>query len=148
MTAAIESFARLNGTQPAWHGLGGTWNTDATLEEKAIAAGMNWTVESSPVFYRVGNEAKVSPKHQLFYRSDQPDHVIAVPSDQFKPVQPMDCLEFLSELEDKISMTIDTAGVLQGGNRYWALAKVDDGVNICGEQYHDYLLHQHHYQSQ
>lgn len=141
MPAAIESFARLNGTKPAWHGLGGTWEADATLEEKARIAGLDWTVEESNVFYRVGNTAKVMANGKLFYRSDRPDTVITVKSDQFKPVQPLECLQFLDQMSNELGMAIDTAGVLQGGAKYWALATVGESVEpMPGDKINDHFL--------
>jgi len=141
MPANIETFARMGGTEPAWHGLGGTWAVDATLEEKAEAAGMNWTVDSSPLIYKAGETAQVSRKHQVFFRSDRPSHVIGVQSDQFKPVQPMESLEFLDQMSQELDITIDTAGVLQGGNRYWALATHNGETEpLPGDKITDHLL--------
>ena len=128
MTANIENFARMSGTAPAWHGLGGIWSVNATIEEKAVAAGLDWTVNDSPLIYRAGNQAIVDPTRKVFYRSDRPGSVLGVMSKQFEPVQPVEMLNFLDQMSNELGLYIDTAGVLQGGAKYWALATTDDTV--------------------
>ena len=140
MTANIETFARASGTQAAWHGLGGTFNHNDPIEVKAEKTGLNFTIESSPVIYRVGNEAKLDNTKKVFYRSDKPDSVVSVMSDQFKPVQPLEILEFYDRLQNELGIPLDTGGVLASG-KYWGLAKNNGSLNINGDdQIDDYLL--------
>jgi len=118
MSHEIETFARRNGTAMPWHGLGGTWNEDASLDDMIQAAGFDWTVESSPLFYRAGNEAMIAKERQLFYRSDRPENVLGIMSDQFKPVQPRELLEFMDRFSNETGAYVDTAFTLKGGAKF------------------------------
>ena len=58
-----------------WHGLGQELQEDASIEQWQKAAGMDWTINSSPVAFGVG-EGQILPDLEIFegqnvlYRSD------------------------------------------------------------------------------
>ena len=122
-----------------WHGLGQELQQDATIEQWRKAAGMDWSIESSPVIY--------SPKdmhgmmqytgQNVLYRSDN-GKPLSVVSDRYKPVQPHDVLEFFRDLVEESGFRLHTAGTLFGGKRLWALAEtgrfaeVTEGDGIGG----------------
>ena len=140
MPADINSFA-YNG-QPAWHGIGNQI-TGNELQTWIDQAGFNWTVESSPIFYRTGDQAQVSRKHQVFYRSDKPEVVLGVGSDQFQPSQPRAFLEFLHQFGDETGARLDTAGCLGQGEKFFVLLKTEnaDSEVIPGDgPTEDYIL--------
>ena len=127
MTAAIyqlngvDAFTRRQGTEKAWHGLGGETPADAPLEIWAQNAGMDFTIESAPVDYSIGEKVYTVPKRRVLYRSDTRAHV-GIVSDIYKVVQPSEVLEFFRSLTQAGGFQMDTAGVLKNGAKYWALA--------------------------
>lgn len=48
--------------------------------------------------------------------------LLSVQKKNYKPVQPIEILSFFKNQADRAGMILDTAGVLQGGKRYWASA--------------------------
>lgn len=72
----------------------------------------------------------VDDKHVLF-RSDT-GAPLGVVSDAYKVVQPMEVLEFFRDWAAQGGLTIESAGVLFGGKRYFATAKLADAVSIDG----------------
>ena len=55
-------------------------------------------------------------------------------SDGYKVVQPREVLEFFREWADAGGLTIESAGVLFGGKRYFATAKLAEGVCVDGSK--------------
>ena len=76
----------------------------------------------------------------MLFRSDDPATQIAVVSDRYKVVQPRTVLEFFRDLCATNAWKLETAGVLGGGAKYWALARttLEDGVN--GDAHQVYVL--------
>jgi phage/plasmid-like protein (TIGR03299 family) len=72
----------------------------------------------------------VDDKHVLF-RSDT-GAPLGVVSDGYKVVQPMEVIEFFRDWAAQGGLTIESAGVLFGGKRYFATAKLADAVSIDG----------------
>lgn len=121
MPANINSMAYVGETP--WHGLGNRLTEEADADTWRIEAGFDWTVDSSPVIYRAGNDAKKSDEHRVFYRSDKPEIVLGVASDQFKPAQPREFLEFLHQFGEETDAKVHTAGILGEGKKFWVLLK-------------------------
>ena len=123
-----------------WHGLGQKLEQDASFEQWQVAAGMDWTIKSSPVYFEDTDENEhrnlesFEGKNVLF-RSDNKKGLGLV-SDRYKPVQPAEVLNFFKSLVDENGFKLHTAGTLFGGKRMWALAETgnfgevskDDGV--------------------
>ena len=116
-----------------WHKKGNRLVPGADRETWARDAGYNWTVESSPIYYRDGDNAQVSKRHRVFYRSDRPDIVLGVASNQFKPVQPRELLDFYFQFSQETELEVETAGVLGDGQRLWVLAKNKARYNVGTE---------------
>lgn len=119
----------------AWHGLGQQLTEEADLEVWRKEAGMDWTIKVSDVFYQAGRSSDTvltMPERKLFYRSDTKAG-LAVVSDNFKLVQPGDILEFYRDLTSGAGFTMETAGVLFGGRKFFALAKCGKDVRIMGQ---------------
>jgi phage/plasmid-like protein (TIGR03299 family) len=72
----------------------------------------------------------VDDKHVLF-RSDT-GAPLGVVSDSYKVVQPTEVLEFFRDWAAHGGLTIESAGVLFGGRRYFATAKLSDAVSVDG----------------
>ena len=105
-----------------WHKLGQSINPDATIEEWQQQAGMDWTIESAPVFYTTANNGiQTFPHQNVLHRSDT-GASLGIVSDRYHAVQPKQVLEFFRELVDVAGFKIQVAGTLKGGRRLWAIA--------------------------
>ena len=113
-----------------WHGLGQEIDENSSIEEWQKAAGMDWTINSSPnKFDAEGNDQLYSGQNVL-YRSDT--HLpLSVVSNRYKAVQPVEVLEFFRDLIDENGFKINTAGTLRGGKRMWALAETGKFGEVC-----------------
>jgi phage/plasmid-like protein (TIGR03299 family) len=119
-----------------WHGLGQKLEQDASFDEWQVAAGMNWSIQSSPVLF-TGNQPlpDVFKGKNVLSRSDT-NAPLSVVSDRYKAVQPVEVLHFFKSLVEENGFKLHTAGTLFGGKRMWALAETgnfgevskDDGV--------------------
>jgi len=66
---------------------------------------------------------------------------LSVVSDRYKVVQPAEVLEFFRNLTEQHGWSLETAGVLYQGQKYWALAKTNAEVRIMGQDLlQDYVL--------
>ena len=116
-----------------WHGLGQELQAGADMAAWRKAAGMDWVIESAPVCYTATQyDPKLDcdreagrftfPSRNVLYRSDT-KAPLSVVSDRYKPVQPMEVLEFFNDLVTESGFRLHTAGTLFGGKRLWALAE-------------------------
>ena len=118
-----------------WHGLGSELAAGASIDEWQIAAGMDWKIKRSFVRYATALDAtpetlfKMYDKHVLV-RSDTKAG-LGVVSDRFQVVQPAAVLEFFRDLTAAAGFTLNTAGVLFGGKRFWALADIGETASIA-----------------
>jgi phage/plasmid-like protein (TIGR03299 family) len=113
-----------------WHGLGQTLTSGADIETWRVEAGLNFDVLSSPVQYESDGLRTMSGRNVL-YRSDN-RAALSVVSDRYNVVQPSQVLDFFKELVDTAGFELETAGVLRGGAKVWALAKVNEGADVIG----------------
>jgi phage/plasmid-like protein (TIGR03299 family) len=134
LSRATASYAS---TQREWHGLGQLMTTGASIEDWQREAGMDYKVQRSVIRYATERDLThpsqfrtVDDKHVLF-RSDT-GAPLGVVSDSYKVVQPMEVLEFFRDWAEQGGLTIESAGVLFGGRRYFATAKLADAVSIDG----------------
>ena len=113
-----------------WHGLGQAMRPGATIAEWLDASGMNCRFLGAPVsFTATDGSVHHDPDHVVLYRSDNQD-VMGVVSPDYKIVQPRETLEFFSDLTGAAGFTIETAGLLFGGKRFWTLAKIGAEASI------------------
>ena len=141
MAHQIDTFsigrAAYASTQREWHGLGELMQQGQTIEEWQKAAGMEYRVQRSLIRYATDRDVtdisqlrKIEDKIVLF-RSDT-GAPMGVVSDSYKVVQPKEVLEFFRDWAEQGGLTIESAGVLFGGKRYFATAKLADGVDLGG----------------
>lgn len=135
-------------TQREWHGLGELMPTGQDIETWATAAGMEYKVQRATVRYATERLTPDAPLHTLrsledklvLFRSDT-GAPLGVVSDSYKVVQPREVLEFFREWAQANACTIESAGVLFGGKRYFATAKMSDGVFVGeGDKIVPYVL--------
>jgi phage/plasmid-like protein (TIGR03299 family) len=131
------------GEQP-WHGLGERLAPDQPLEVWADQAGMNWRIEAADVQYASditgSTDLLTYPAQKVLYRSDTKEP-LSVVSDRYKVVQPSEVLEFYRDLTEIGGYELETAGVLKGGRKLWALARTGQSITLKGKDtIHGYLL--------
>jgi phage/plasmid-like protein (TIGR03299 family) len=118
-----------------WHGLGQELQEGADMVTWRKAAGMDWNIESSPVYYQGNKDADDMGSERfkgqnVLYRSDN-NNPLSIVSDRYKPVQPAEVLEFFSSLVNEAGFKLHTAGTLRGGKRLWALAETGKFGEVC-----------------
>jgi phage/plasmid-like protein (TIGR03299 family) len=98
---------------------------------------MDWRIESSNVSYMAQNERGQSiilpyEEQRVLYRSDT--HApLSVVSQRYQEVQPLEILEFYRDLTEQAGFELETAGVLKGGKKFWALAKTGQTSMLKGK---------------
>jgi phage/plasmid-like protein (TIGR03299 family) len=118
--------------EKAWHGLGQQLEAGQSIEVWAKAAGLSHTVERSTVQYQAGGILLPHAGRDVLYRSDT-NAPLGVVGKDYNIVQPADVLDFFARLAENNNFELETAGALSGGKRIWAMAKVNDGATIVGQ---------------
>lgn len=132
MAHLIETMAYTG--QTPWHGLGNQLPEKQSLDIWQQAAGMDWTIEQSDVLYNVTSDAlHIRPftMSKVLYRSDTLTP-LSVVSKRYNVVQPHEVLHFYQDLVQAGGFELETAGVLKGGRKLWALAKTGKGMKLNG----------------
>lgn len=142
MAHEVQTMAYV-GHEP-WHGLGNLLSPHQPLEIWLNEAGMNWNINEAPVLYNVSPEnslhLKANHDSKVLFRSD--DHTpLSVVSKRYQVVQPREVLEFYRDLVSVGGFELETAGVLKGGRKLWALAKTGQETTLKGgDKVKAYLL--------
>ncbi|MDC4524035.1 DUF932 domain-containing protein [Acinetobacter baumannii] len=135
MAHQIETMAFVG--QTPWHGLGNQLTQNQPIEIWAQQAGMDWRIESSNVSYMAKNERGQNilmpyEEQRVLYRSDT--HApLSVVSQRYQEVQPMEILNFYKDLTEQSGFELETAGVLKGGRKFWALARTGQSAALKGK---------------
>ncbi|MGL6250281.1 MAG: DUF932 domain-containing protein, partial [Billgrantia desiderata] len=143
MAHQIEQMAYVGDTP--WHGLGQQLSRHQPLEVWRQQAGMDWHIEESPVRFIADGAGHLGsihsfPEQKVLYRSDT-RAPLSVVSQRYKVVQPEEVLEFYRDLTEYAGYELETAGVLKGGRKFWALARSGLGTALKGQdQVNAYLL--------
>lgn len=117
-----------------WHGLGQVLTQGAPLEQWVVDAGMDWRVNRAKVRFATSHGQDSSgylevPGQVVLHRSDNLEP-LGIVSDKFKVVQPREVIEFFRDLTDDAGFTMETAGTMFGGKRFWALAHIGQSAVI------------------
>lgn len=143
MAHLLEQMAYVGETP--WHGLGHRLASKQPLEVWAEQAGMDWQIHEAPVRFvtdAVGHLGSIHsfPEQKVLYRSDS-QQPLSVVSQRYQVVQPRDVLEFYRDLTEIAGYELETAGVLKGGRKFWALARTGQSTALKGNDVvNGYLL--------
>jgi len=141
MAHLVESMAYVGSTP--WHGLGNQLTENQPIDIWLQESGMNWRIEQSDVLFNADNTALNIRSHadaKVLYRSDTLAP-LSVVSNRYKIVQPCEVLHFYKDLVSVGGFELETAGVLKGGKKLWALAKTGQEAKIKGnDRIKAYLL--------
>ena len=127
-----------------WHGLGNALPMGQPIDVWQKQAGMDFNINEAEVLYSVsgsnGLHLQTSPDNKVLFRSD--NHApLSVVSKRYKVVQPRQVLEFYRDLVSAGGFELETAGILKGGKKLWALAKTGQEAMLRGgDQMKAYLL--------
>lgn len=133
VTVRENGFAEMAyvGEKP-WHGLGQELVKGADIETWKTAAGMDWRVCRSRVRYGDGDNALIFDDQHVLFRSDT-KAPLGIVGSKYKVVQPGQVLEFFRDLTEANGYTLNTAGTLFDGKRFWALAHIGEEACVVGE---------------
>ena len=143
MAHLIEQMAYVGATP--WHGLGSRLSPKQPIEIWQREAGMDWKIQDSPVHFKSDSigalgSIHIFPDQKVLYRSDT-KAPLSVVSQRYQVVQPREVLEFYRDLTEVSGFELETAGVLKGGRKFWALARTGQGTTLRGnDQVNGYLL--------
>ncbi len=143
MAHLIEQMAYVGATP--WHGLGSRLSEKQPLEIWQREAGMDWKIQESPVHFKADSIGPLGtihsyPEQKVLYRSDT-KAPLSVVSKRYQVVQPREVLEFYRDLTEISGYELETAGVLKGGRKFWALARTGQTTELKGnDQINGYLL--------
>ena len=132
MAHEISSMAYVGATP--WHGLGNQLTEQQPIHIWLKEAGMDWSIQQSDVLFNADSSALHIRSHsdaKVLYRSDSLEP-LSVVSNRYKVVQPHEVLNFYKDLVSVGGFELETAGVLKGGRKLWALAKTGQEAKIKG----------------
>lgn len=143
MSHEINTMAYVGRTP--WHGLGQSLSPKQPLSTWATQAGLDFSILEAPVRFNA-NRSGLTERMELFsdqkvlYRSDSKE-ALSVVSKRYQVVQPSEILEFYRDLTEQSGFELETAGVMKGGRKLWALAKTGQSMNVKGsDQVNGYVL--------
>src|SRR5574344_2947504 len=148
MAHLVETMAYTG--QTPWHELGNALPAKQSIDVWVKAAGMDWRIKETPVRYLATDddtglsglyaEPKEFPEQKVLYRSDTKAPLSVVGS-RYQVVQPREVLEFYRDLTEVAGYELETAGVLKGGRKFWALARTGKSSALKGDDVvNGYLL--------
>jgi phage/plasmid-like protein (TIGR03299 family) len=116
--------------------LGNQLGAGQPIEVWAQQAGMDWNIRESPVSFMTDDSGSLSsivsfPENKVLFRSDT-KAPLSVVSQRFQVVQPSEILEFYRDLTEVSGFELETAGVLKGGRKIWALARTGQSSTLKG----------------
>lgn len=122
-----------------WHGLGNSLSEGSSIETWIQEAGMSYEVLSSPLKMALENEEILVPNKMGLYRSDT-KAPLGVVGNRYHVVQPQEVMEFFRDLTEERGFIMNTAGVLFGGSKYWAMARTPHRLQLGNDKVQEYLL--------
>lgn len=121
MAANVETMMYVR--EKPWHGLGTMVMEAPTSADALHLAGLDWTVDQTPVYTDAGIEIAGYKAN----RRNSDNAILGIVSDRYKIVQNTEAFEFtdalIGETENGV-VKYETAGSLCGGKRVWLLAKM------------------------
>jgi phage/plasmid-like protein (TIGR03299 family) len=131
--------------EQAWHGLATVLEDNPTIEEALAAAGLDWEVEAIPLTGHMPQPADAGvnaageievptldieiPTHRAVIRkSDRA--LLGVVSKDYKVFQNAEALAVFTDLVKDGTLSIETAGSLQGGRKVWILCRYAPDIEV------------------
>lgn len=131
MSANVETMFYVR--EKPWHGLGTMVAEALTSEDALREAGLDWTIDSMPIFDGNGKEIKGWKANTR--SSDK--QVLGVVGTRYQIVQNKEAFDFTDSLIGE-GITYETAGSLRGGRTIWLLGKMPERY-IVGDKFEPYI---------
>jgi phage/plasmid-like protein (TIGR03299 family) len=123
-----------------WHGLGQALTPGQTIKTWAREAGIDYRICRSRVRFGDAADPQIWDERHVFFRSDT-KKPLGIGSDGFQLVQPAEVLGFFRDLCAEHGFTLETAGTLYDGAKFWALARLPLDFTLPGrDQVSGYAL--------
>lgn len=134
MAHLVQKMAYVGETP--WHGLGSQLPRGQSLHIWQKQAGMDWEIRETPVRFLADGVGNLGTIHtfedqKVLFRSDTKE-ALSVVSQRYQVVQPQAVLEFYRDLIAVSGYELETAGVLKGGRKFWALARTAQEATLKG----------------
>lgn len=143
MSHLVTAMAYAHATP--WHGIGNQLQVNQPIEHWAEQSGISFEIKETPVRFMTESAGQLGaimsfPEQKVLFRSDT--HApLSVVSQRYQVVQPREILEFYRDLTQISGFELETAGVLKGGRKIWALAKTNQSATLKGnDTVNGYLL--------
>lgn len=119
-----------------WQSLGSPLPPRQSIDTWTRAAGMDWSICSTPVRYMAETSGTLGAimsfdDQRVLYRSDTKE-ALSVVGSRYQVVQPREVLEFYRDLTEVSGFELETAGVLKAGRKFWALARTGKQTALKG----------------
>lgn len=131
MSANVETMMYVR--EKPWHGLGVRVEEAVTSADAIRLAGLDWTIESRPVYDEKGN---VIAGYKANTRSSD-GSVMGIVSNRYRIVQNQDAFDFTDALIGE-GVTYETAGSLHNGKKIWLLGRLPERY-ILGDKFEPYI---------
>lgn len=142
MTAGITIRRNGKAEMAAVEGVHVWWESEATkpqrvqrgvsIEDMRVAAGMDWKIGRSRVRYGEGASQLTWEDHHVLFRSDT-KAPLGIVSPAYRVVQPAQILEMFRDVTAVGGATLETAGTLFGGRKFWCMARLDGAEAEVGK---------------
>jgi len=140
MADGTYSMCRASDTEHSWHSLENVVDPDAQFDIWLDRSGMGFNINESKVEYMTDDGGLACmPSRKVLWRDDN-ENALSIVGSEYKVVQPRQILSFFTELCKKNHLKMDTAGVIKGGKKFWALARTGLEFNMGKDIVKDYIL--------
>ena len=135
MAAAIEQMMFVGATP--WHGLGNQVESDITVADAIVAAGLDWEVGLKDLQTVDG----VPVNHRATYRKTD-GSILGVVGPRYTPLQNRDSFDWFQPFLDAGECALHTAGSLHSGPKVWVLAQLnrDNSEIVAGDEVSKFIL--------
>ena len=124
-----------------WHGLGKKVPADLTSDQMLHAAGLDWEVVKTPLYYDSDTEDGMTVKDRFALIRKEDGQYMDTVGTNWRPLQNHQAFEFFNDFIMKGDMEMHTAGSLQQGKIVWALAKMKNTYAVVtDDEMQQYML--------
>lgn len=128
--------------QAAWHGLGQVFNTEITIENALIDAGLDFDVIKQPNIHRLSNgQDEVSTTSFFTERTDVNKVLGGHVGANYTVYQNTDALQLVDEMVKTKMVTIETVGAVDEGRKVFTCLKLTNPIIVGkGDEITQYVL--------
>lgn len=115
--------------EKAWHGEGQQLPANTPIAQWVKPAGYDFSVNRARVQYGKPDAPLYFEDQHVLFRSDN-KKPLAVVSKRFKIHQPIEIIGTFGDLIEHAGFTMETAGVIDEGRKFWAMARIGQNAVI------------------